>query len=512
MPLTPDLRLLQEEIEGYARQFGLDFFPVVFELLGSDDINRFAAYGGFPTRYPHWRFGMEYNKLSKGYAYGLQKIYEMVINNDPCYAYLLKCNHLVDQKIVIAHVYGHCDFFKNNYWFSKTDRKMMDHMANHGTKIRTFIERHGLEKVESFLDCCLSLDNLIDFHAPFIKREAPRGRRDGMECDNRRRLEVRKLRAKEYMDRYINPTEYLERERRRLEEEMRRSLRFPAEPQKDVLKFLLDHAPLTRWQQEVLSIVRDEAYYFAPQAQTKIMNEGWASYWHSTIMTERVLRDSEIIDFADHHSGTLAARPGQINPYKMGIELFRDIEERWNRGRFGKAYEECDDLYEKEHWDRHLGKGREKIFEVRKIHNDVTFIDAFMNAEFCEAQKLFVYQFNPRSGRYEIVDRDWRKVKERLLYSITNFGQPYIYVVDGNFENRGELLLAHKWLGIELQLDHAMDTLRNVGRIWGRPVHLLTAEEGKTVMLSFDGQETTKREVEVKEEGEEAVGAAQEED
>ena len=98
---------------------------------------------GFPNRYPHLRFGMEYERLSKSFAYGLHKIDEMVTNNDPCYAYLLQCNNYVDQKIVMAHVYGHCDFFKNNFWFSKTSRKMMDEMANHATKVRKYIDKQG---------------------------------------------------------------------------------------------------------------------------------------------------------------------------------------------------------------------------------------------------------------------------------------------------------------------------------------------------------------------------------
>jgi len=430
----------------------------------------------------------------------------MVINNDPCYAYLLKCNHLVDQKIVIAHVHGHCDFFKNNYWFSKTDRKMMDHMANHGTKIRKLIEKFGLENVEDFLDACLSLDNLIDFHAPFIKRTPARsGQRDHDESGGPH--EVQRLKAKRYMDRFINPEDYIRSQKERIAEEVRRKRKFPAEPQKDVLKFLLDHAPLTRWQQEILSIVRDEAYYFAPQAQTKIMNEGWASYWHSTIMTQKVLRDSELMDYADHHSGTLASSPGRLNPYKVGIELFRDIEDRWNKGRFGKEWEECDDFYEKMRWDRGLNEGRKKIFEVRKIYNDVTFIDTFMNAEFCEAQKLFVYQYNPRTGKNEIVDRDHRRVKEGLLFSLTNFGQPYIFVMDGNFRNRGELLLGHRWTGVELQLDHAQDTLRNVGKIWNRPVHLLTVAGGKEMVLVFDGKEVKAKELQEEKESSPIVGA-----
>ena len=168
-----------------------------------------------------------------------------------------------------------------------------------------------------------------------------------------------------------------------------------------MLLFLLEHAPLERWEHDVLSIIRDEAYYFAPQGQTKIMNEGWATYWHSKIMTEKALDASEIIDYADHHSGTLATSPGQLNPYKLGVELWRDIEDRWNKGRFGKEYDECDSFVERRHWDKRLGLGREKIFEVRKHYNDVTFIDEFLTLEFCggaEALHLRLQREAPALG------------------------------------------------------------------------------------------------------------------
>ena len=167
--LPPDLRDLQLETEAHA-PYGLDFYDTIFEVLDYDELSEIAALGGFPTRYPHWRFGMEYQQLSKGYRYGLQKIYEMVINNDPCYAYLLRCNQMVDQKLVMAHVYGHNDFFKNNIWFSQTNRKMMDETANHGNRIRSYMDRYGEETVENFIDSCLSLENLIDIHSPLIKR------------------------------------------------------------------------------------------------------------------------------------------------------------------------------------------------------------------------------------------------------------------------------------------------------------------------------------------------------
>ena len=159
-------------IEELARGYGLDFFETIFEMCTYEEINMIASYGGFPTRYPHWRFGMEYLQMQKSYEYGLSKIYEMVINTDPSYAYLMDCNLMVDQKLVMAHVFGHVDFFKNNAWFAHTNRKMLDEMANHATRIRRIIDRHGHSEVEAFIDAALSIDNLIDPYQDHIKRSA----------------------------------------------------------------------------------------------------------------------------------------------------------------------------------------------------------------------------------------------------------------------------------------------------------------------------------------------------
>lgn len=494
--LPPEIRELVDEIKGYADEFGLDTFPTLFEMLDYDEINMVAARGGFPTRYPHWRFGMTYEELSKGYEYGLQKIYEMVINNNPCYAYLLKCNALIDQKMVIAHVYGHCDFFKNNMWFAHTNRKMLDQMANHATRVRRYIERFGADRVEAFIDVCLSVENLIDYHAPYIKRrvdhdsrsntpseEGAPGGGDGIDG-------VYKLRSdRRYMDTYINPPEFIASQREKLKAEAEKARRFPEDPERDVLLFLLEHAPLEHWEREVLNIIRDEAYYFAPQGMTKIMNEGWASYWHTTIMTQRAMKDSEVIDYADHHSGTVAMSPGSLNPYKVGIELFRDIEERWNRGQFGVEWEECHDQEAKRRWNRQLGLGRQKIFEVRRIYNDVQFLDAFLTEDFCHKHKLFVYDFDQRSGKYVISSRKFVDVKRRLLSMMTNFGNPRIAITDGNHNNRGELYLQHEHDGVDLKLDYAIDTLRNLVALWRRPCFLETILEGRRVVMSHDGKE-----------------------
>jgi stage V sporulation protein R len=482
---------LEEErhrIETYAREYGLDFYDVEFEVLDYDQLNEVASYGGFPTRYPHWRFGMEYEELAKSYSYGLAKIYELVINNNPVYAYLMKSNEAIDQKLVMAHVFGHADFFKNNLWFSKTNRRMIDEMANHATRVRSYIDRYGVETVEDFIDACLSLENLIDPHADFIER---RERRDWRESHEEPPAvqPVPRLRSKSYMDSYINPPEFVEAQKAKMAERARRKQRTPEEPMRDGLQFLMEHAPLENWERDILAIVRGEAYYFAPQAMTKIMNEGWASYWHSTIMTQRALKDSEVVDFADHHAGTLSMSPGRLNPYKIGIELFREIEDRWNKGKFGKEYDSCEDLEVKRKWDRKLGLGRQKIFEVRKIYNDVMFIDAFMDEEFCERLKLYVYGYDQRAGKYVVVDRDWRKVKHRLLFQLTNMGQPIIHVVESNYSNRGELYLKHRFEGIPLDQEKARDTLKNLHRLWHRPVHIETQADERGLLLSFDGGE-----------------------
>ena len=285
-----ELKRMKYEIQDHALEFGLNFFPVIFEVLDYNEINEIAAYSGFPQRYPHWSFGMQFEEVSKSYAYGLSKIYEMVINNDPCYAYLLKCNNLIDQKLVMAHVYGHCDFFKNNLFFSHTGRKMMDEMANHATRIQRYGDRYGIQAVEAFTDCCLSLENLIDPHATFIKRRDQEGLgdrtfipslgpghehgspgcgHDGASACNStgcssssgsrqtgeataetreadpfaddeddERIPDRRLLSKGYMDRYINPPEFLRARAEELKARRREKKRFPEAPEADVLLFL----------------------------------------------------------------------------------------------------------------------------------------------------------------------------------------------------------------------------------------------------------------------------------
>jgi stage V sporulation protein R len=900
------LRDISKEVEAHAKGYGLDFFPTLFEVVSYDQMNELAAYGGFPVRYPHWRFGMEYEQLSKSYEYGLSKIYEMVINNTPSIAYLLEGNSIVDQKLVMAHVFAHVDFFKNNFYFRATNqgkeaetgepvRKWIDSMANHGTTIRRWADRIGIEKIEEFVDTCLSLENLIDPGKPFLPQKPKDVKRELSFLEGETEEEdIGKIRVeREYMEDFLNPREFVEAQKKKAEEEKAKAARFPASADRDVLGFLLDHAPLERWERDVLWAIRAEAYYFWPQMQTKIMNEGWAcvdpdtlvftaeglvpmreitagrvaavsdgesrrrvldqhviadhatvtlrtrrglvvtgsnnhrvlrangawarldelavgdrvrvsggcdlwptvpvrvraperaritlddvaseagtsvwtvlrhragrrtgkdaeirqsllaydapsnaldtlparrtavrtpevvdedlgaflgylvgdghisrvkrtfglttgdapqaarfaelvsrlfglaprtrrdgqrdrvsasseqvadflveglglthgpsargkhvpevilrspepvvraflralfdcdghagaqgvilstaserlgrevqllllnygiltrrrmgpkgiwhvhaagrsaaefarrigfglerktaalaryvdshaqwkreswddevvalehgrgevhditveethryaaaglvnhnSYWHSRLMTEKICDDGEIIEYAERNAGVMETGQGRLNPYKLGVELYRYVEERWDKGQFGKEWEDCDDLEARRTWNRRTGLGRKKIFEVRSLYNDVTFIDEFLTPEFVAEQKLYSFGYNARNDRFEIETRKFKEVKEKLLFQITNAGQPFIFVEDANHGNRGELLLRHEHMGIDLRVDWAREVMKSLVRIWRRPVEIHTKVENKPTLLRFDGKEHVQR-------------------
>jgi stage V sporulation protein R len=266
---------------------------------------------------------------------------------------------------------------------------------------------------------------------------------------------------------------------------------------RDVMLFLLEHAPLKPWQADVLSIIRDEAYYFAPQGQTKIMNEGWATYWHSTIMTRHGLEPIRPDLLRRPLRGTLAGSPTRLNPYKLGVELFRDIEDRWNRGAFGEEFDECDD-YRAARLGQAARPGARKDLrgpphpQRPDVHRRVP------DARLLPPHKLFSFGYNEDSGYYEIESREFDKVKQRLLFNLTNMGRPIIYVVDGNYKNRGELLLEHRYSGVELQSNYAQDTLSNLYKLWKRPVHIELAfvahsKEEATMTIRIDIERELKR-------------------
>jgi len=447
--LPAALKYIAVVTESAARDAGLDFFEVVFELLDARDVNGVAAYGGFPVRYPSWRFGMEYERLEKGRNWGLSKIYELVINNDPTYAYLVRSNSLLEQKLVMAHVYGHADFFKHNLWFTATDRKMLDTMGNHSVRVRRYIDAIGQEPVERFLDLCMSLDTLVDPYLPLREHANP--------PESRSVYTPPSERARRTLDALsLSPLEV-----RKPEPEAPRGPSRGVPPTYDVLGFLEERAPLEAWERDVLHLLRTEAYYFSPQRMTKIMNEGWASFWHSRLLTGGILAPSEILDFADCHSAATLCPPGQLNPYKIGIELYRHAEA-------------CG----------------EDIFQLRRVHNDVSLVHKLVDERFAERvlRPIAPPQADRRSGG-SARQPTWQELKGWLLQEISWGGQPQIQLVGVDEEGQGELLLVHHHDGRDLQMARARETLLNLAALWGGPVHLLTVleKQGRRLVAS-DGE------------------------
>ena len=436
-------QLLDQAIrtEAAARKAGLDFFEVVFEPLDARDVNAVAAYTGFPSRYSSWRFGMEFERLQKGYEYGLSKIYELVINNDPTVAYLVKSNSFMEQKLVMAHVFGHADFFKHNVWFGATDRRMHERMEQHAETVRRLMERHGQDQVEVFLDEALSLESMVDPYLPLREQLRNGGAAEPTGTGMAERARAAFEATMEDPSAPKRPTASPKRDM----------------PTYDVLGFLLEHAPLPSWKRDLLHIVREEAYYFMPQRMTKIMNEGWASFWHSKLLTQGLLDTSEVVEFADCHSGATATRPGQLNPYKFGIELFRHAER----------------------------KGMD-IFRLRRVHNDVSFIDEVVDEEFAAESQLFLIKKNGRTGKSEVAGRNFQAVKSQLLRDLAWCGAPRVQLTAVTEE--GCLELVHQHDGRDLKLDEAGQLLTQLSRLWGAPAHLLTLEEGQGRRMISDGE------------------------
>ena len=491
------LKSWKYKIQKIAEEEKLTYFPVVFEMISPDDLYQIAARTGFMERYSHWEFGQSYDHMYKEYFYGLSKISEMVVNTDPVYAYLMTNNSLVDQKLVMAHVYGHADFFKNNIWFSNTDRKMINKFSDHARVISEYIDKYGTKEIENFIDICSSLDQHIDRHEILMSKSSVEDDKEDknidLEAQNIDRFKISP--EKFYMDKFVNPDEEIiklkKEKKKELEEEEKKSLK---KPYKDLFLFLMEHAPLKNWQRNILSMIRDESYYFVPQSMTKIMNEGWASYWHDHILTKRgILDDSEVIDYAEHHAATMGSSRS-LNPYKLGLEIWNDIEDRWNKGRFGKDWEECDDYKIKKSWDKKLNLGHEKIFEVRKYYNDVEFIDEFFTRELCTELKLFTIDKAkevPQGTKaiYEISSKEFKDVKQKLLFMLTNHGRPSIEVVDKNYEKNGTLLLKHNTnKKINLNIDETKEVVDNIYNIWQNTVRLeSTNSEKTTTFLNTNG-------------------------
>ncbi|WMT28370.1 SpoVR family protein [Bacillus aerius] len=457
-------RLLQraiDEITEIAEGFGLDFYPMRYEICPAEIIYTFGAYG-MPTRFSHWSFGKQFHKMKLHYDLGLSKIYELVINSNPCYAFLLDNNSLVQNKLIVAHVLAHCDFFKNNCRFQNTKRDMVESMSAAAERIKEYEHIHGTKEVESFLDAVLALQEHID---PSLVRS-----KLSWNLDDEDEYEEDKSKRQTPYDDLWGMDEPKTRENKKMIKQ------FPPKPEKDILLFIEAHSrELEPWQRDVLTMLREEMLYFWPQLETKIMNEGWASYWHQRIMRELDLDSSESIEFAKLNAGVVQPSKTGINPYYLGLKIFEDIEERYDHP--------CEELKKAGVTE---GAGRSKMFEVREIESDISFIRNYLTKDLVMKEDLYLFQ---KQGRdYKVIDKEWKAVRDQLVSMRVNGGFPYLTVINGDYLKNNELYIKHWYEGIELDLKYLEKVLPYLYQLWGRSVHIESILEGKEVMFSYDGK------------------------
>ncbi|MCJ7687815.1 MAG: SpoVR family protein [Clostridiaceae bacterium] len=442
-----------DKIENLAIEVGLNFYPQEYEIIGYKDMLGYESYIGMPSRYPHWSFGKSYEKNSTVYKYNLTGLpYEMVINSDPCIAYLMKENTLLLQILTMAHVYGHNDFFKNNRLFKDGTRaaSTVEMFKFHADMVRSYINDPsiGYEKVERVLDAA----HAIKFQTSRVIGE------------KREQGDVLKQRL---LDDYKNKSEVHSNLEAYVKSQFPNLNKIPIEPEDDILYFIIKYGELEDWEKSLLEFVRQETSYFIPQIETKIMNEGWASYWHYNILKKLNLPDSLHLEFIKRHNDVIAPGFGSINPYFIGFKIFEDIVKRY---------------------------GPDKIFEVRSLERDESFLRKYLTPELCADLNLFEYA--AKDGNYVIKevadDNGFRSIRNTLCSSCGVGNIPLIRVIEMS-KNDKTLVLEHVYDGRELNSVYAQNTLKYIYELWGHTVSLKTTQLGKEIKLVCDNNQITSK-------------------
>ncbi|AGA69522.1 hypothetical protein Desdi_2079 [Desulfitobacterium dichloroeliminans LMG P-21439] len=436
-----------KEIVQVAKGLGLDFYPVHFEVCPSEALYSFGAYG-MPVRFTHWSFGKAFYRMKMQYDLNLTRIYELVINSNPAYAFLLEGNRLIQNKLVIGHVYAHVDFFKNNRYFQRTPQDMVVRMEAHARRIRDYELEYGRETVEKTLDAVLAIQEHVEFRAHLGKRKE-----DTYSSGKKIAQEKKKpIPSSEYADLWDDEPDQ-KSEERVIEE--------------DLLLYLITYSPaLKDWQRDIISMIREESLYFYPQIETKIINEGWATFWHSRIMRELDLTDAEALDFAVMHSQVVQPSRLQLNPYYLGVKIWESLAERH-------------DL--------------ETLFEIRETENDVSFLRNYLNQELVDDLNLFNYR--KVGAHWQVMDTAWEKVRDNLVRQLVNGGHPRILVRDGDYEGKGGLYLHHVHEGMDLDIVYLEKTLLLLESLWGKGAYLETVVDGKQVLFECSNQGISRKNI-----------------
>jgi stage V sporulation protein R len=424
-----DLLHWDEKIIRVAEDLGLDWHPIDYEIIDYQEMLGAMAYVGLPTHYRHWSYGKEYERTHTMYNMGQTGLpYEMIINSNPSIAYLMRENALYIHILTMAHCVGHSDFFKNNRMFDDTNPdNIIDSFKSAAKYVRKCIEDPsiGIDRVEEIMDAA---------HA--IKYQVPRF--PGIKYKTRDEV-VEMEKTKMNLDPHYKPN----------------LSKVPIRPEHNLLKFIAEHSKhLEEWERNLILIVEESSKYFIPQALTKIMNEGWACTIHYKIINELNLPDSLHLPFIKLHNQVVRPHLGQMNPYHLGFKLFENIIER---GNFQEA------------------------MIAREVHNDISFLRFYMDAEFMEDMNYFSYSFKKQEKSITIDDvsdsEGWEKVRDELIRNVGLNRVPVVFVDEVEKDNT--LSLTHEHDGRDLDLKYARKVYDHIRTLWGDNVRLITIVENE---------------------------------
>lgn len=469
------------EIARIAKEkFKLDTYPNQIEMIRSDQMMDAYASVGMPVFYNHWSYGKHFVNVEQNYSRGRMGLaYEIVINSNPCIAYLMEENTMTMQALVIAHAcYGHNSFFKGNYLFrSWTDAEaIIDYLVFARNFMAECEERHGAEEVEALLDSCHALMNYgVDrYHRPSpISAEAEKLQQNERE---------------EYIQQHLNDL-WRTLPAQEVKGEEADKQKFPQESQENILYFFEKNSPsLKSWQREIVRIVRKIAQYFYPQRQTQVMNEGWATFWHYTILNEMydegLVNDGFMMEFLTSHSNVVMQPEfdspyySGINPYALGFAMMRDI----------RRICENPDEEDKRWFPDIAGSDWLKTMDyVMRNFRDESYILQFMSPKIMRDFHFFALQDDDRNSAIDVTaihnDEGYRLLRETLSqqYNLSS-NEPDIQVESVNVRGDRSLTLYHHMHDRKPLNNDCYEMMRHIHRLWGYDIHLHSVEpDGRRV-------------------------------
>ncbi len=504
------IRNLEVRIREIAEDMGLLTTDIMFEIVPAQRVLEGMSYN-FPTNFSHWSFGRDYERNRTIYeqtGHGIP--YEQVWNFEAPKAFLVETNPLALNVLILAHVYGHVDFFLANRYCQqgRSFGDIADEARNAANRFQEYTDRYGLDEVESIIDAAMAIQWHQDLD-PFAEEVPEEEMREYLMEIERAKLE----RPDTIRGEFKKPQtkEEAQAVEKRLQELM---FKTPPQPEYDLLRYIKTHSPkpLRPMGADILSVLRNQARALSPNGRTKLLNEGWATYVHVYIMRqlfeEGLLTAEEHGVFNRFHSAVLRENKKSLNWYRVGFGLYEYVREQWDRGRFGREFDECEDPHKKAYWDTGANLGREKIFEIRASCSDRMAVELYFRDEFIHEQALYIYQEQVDERTKEIIDVIVENrpeiIRAILKRSLTLYGTPIIYVKDGNYKDNRELYLVHQRdpqlvSTLELNPQYERGTLEKIFFLWGRTVHLETGEivehkEGEftkvdRVVDSYDGKD-----------------------